>query len=138
LGKKADSVAEWVQLARQNELVCTQLLANQQTVPAAFNSAGLACECILKAAIMRKFGFNQWPDRKVRPDLYVHDLLTLAKILGFAPKPVDAVAPYWAVMTQWEMTQRYEVVTPQVSQQICGAAFKPKVGVLEWISQNYL
>ena len=126
-------------LANQHRVGAELLLANASTRTLAFHSAGFACECALKAAIMRKERLNQWPNRHSRPELHVHDLKRLAKIVGMIIKPSDEVAPAWSVIVQWQRKHMYHADLNEIAaQQLFDAAFDHEKGVISWIVQNFL
>ena len=47
-------------------------------------AAGFAMEFAIKATIMKLNGYNAWPSRELRPDLYQHDLRTLLRASGLS------------------------------------------------------
>jgi hypothetical protein len=130
-GGVANSVDEWKQLADQQEAAALALLNGSQYGPLPWSLAGFAIECALKGAIMKKFGFN--------PDLYVHDLQCLAKILGMTISASDATAPSWSLVINWRREHMYNPNLPAIyTQQLCVAALDPTKGVKAWIYQNFL
>lgn len=137
-GQQANSVEEWLRLvehARRQAEFCLQF---PEMASAAWSHCGFACECVLKAAIMDKERFNSWPSRDARRDLYSHNLLDLAKILGWKPTPQDAVGPAWGVVVNWRREHMY---TPDMSlivaQDLYEATFGQE-GVVTWIRQHFL
>lgn len=107
----------------------------------AWFNTGLSVECCLKAAIMRKEGFNRWPDRDSAPGLWTHDLRDLFKRLGIDPLALDsknAVAPSLKTVLEWRREHGYSVGRTQIkfANAICEAAFGEN-GVIEWIARQY-
>lgn len=126
-------------LAAQYEKSALRLLADPETKQQAFHLAGFACECALKAAIMRRERLNRWPDRRSRSDLHVHDLRRLASVLGMVIVPSDAVAASWSVVLQWQRSYMYHPNLNDIAaEQLCQAAFDQQKGVVRWITQNFL
>ena len=81
------STDEWLTLARQDQQAAFRLANDAATAGRAWDHAGHAVECVLKAAIMARSGMNQWPPYDVRPELYTHDLSRLAIIAGIVIDP---------------------------------------------------
>jgi hypothetical protein len=131
----ADSVDEWLALARQHEAAARHLLdgpdASRATVP--FH-VGTSVECALKAVIMQREGLNRWPDRNT--DYWTHDLNKLRAKLRLVMDRADAVAPLWQVVITWNRGADY-VYAPKpmplkVAKSYIEAAYGPN-GVMEWV-----
>lgn len=102
----------------------------------------MALECCLKAAIMKKYGYNRWPALDERPDLWVHNLRDLAQKLGIEPKtfpPADPAAAAWRLALTWERQHGYNVnkLPSIVATQMYEAAFGAD-GVVEWLAKRFL
>ncbi|OBQ96026.1 hypothetical protein [Mesorhizobium sp. AA23] len=137
--READTVDGWVQLAEQARAVAEMAMQNAFTRNFAWAHAGFACECLIKAAIMKKERLNSWPTRSSRRELYSHDLKELASILGLNISPADLVAPAWSVVLQWRREHMYisDEMPLRVVADLMDAVFSDE-GVAKWISQNYL
>jgi HEPN domain-containing protein len=137
--KLANSVDEWLGLCRRYRGDAQQLVAARRSDGAWFN-AGLAVECCLKAAIMRKDGLNRWPGRDEAPDLWTHDLRDLFRKLGIDLDGLHRapVAPALKTVLDWRREHGYAVgkVPLKNAQSMCEAAFESD-GVVEWLASLY-
>ncbi len=135
----ADSVEGWIKLARLSRQMAEWAASSPETRNAAWSHAGFACECLFKAAIMRKERLNAWPSRDSRRDLYTHDLKALAKILGVKITGDDTIAPAWSVVLQWQREHMYiaQDMPSAVVDGLMEAMFSEE-GMARWIFQNFL
>lgn len=135
----ADSVEEWIRLAKRYRRSAELLVQDPLAAEVAWSNAGFACECILKAAIMANERLNSWPSIKDRRELYVHDLEKLAAILQLQIGPFHSVAPAWSVLVKWRRDHMYapgQLPLP-VIKSLLDAAFSER-GLEPWIFQSYL
>ena len=105
----ANSVDEWVAMARQHEASARQLVRPGAPVIARAHvlyHVGCSVEFALKALIMRREGLNRWPDRSAS-DYWTHDLNKLLRKLGIVIQPTDPVAPAWSVVVTWTRIADY-------------------------------
>lgn len=137
--EQADSVDEWLRLARSSRDAAYALVHVPSARNVAWTQAGFAVECILKAAIMANEGLNGFPSRKQRQELYDHDLVRLASVLGMQVSPTDDLAPYWHVVLQWRREHTYVVgdVPLKVVRELLDAVFSDD-GVVPWLCRSYL
>jgi len=68
----------WLEQALQDRQAA-RVLAAKALWAHAFHHAGFAIERALKYRIMRRHGWNAWPDRLRYRDLYTRDLILLAR-----------------------------------------------------------
>lgn len=87
MGENPLSIGDWLRLAAEKERAAKMLLSDPTVSRQAWMLAGEAAEFLIKAYIMRKDGLNGWPDRELRPDLYVHSLRKLVLVAA-----IDATA----------------------------------------------
>lgn len=80
------TVDGWLARMRDKEAVARAVVDDKKACREAWQAAGTGVEFTLKAVIMRKGGFNRWPDKESRPDLYVHDLRSLMASGGIDPR----------------------------------------------------
>lgn len=139
LDAQPQSPDEWLEIARRNELSARRLAGGRDTGSVAWNLAGHAVECVLKAVIMSSLGLNRWPSRGERPDIHSHDLQHLARIAGVVIAPSDEVAASWATVVSWKRGQSYNpMLMPRpVIRGMMEAAFGTR-GVVPWIRSSYL
>lgn len=138
-GETANSVGEWLDLYIRYRGDARTLLKNKRPSGAWFNT-GFSIECLLKAAIMQKTGWNRWPTRDQRPDLYTHDPRALTKELGITLSGLrkHAVGPSLKIVLQWERAHGYGTasVPEKFAEQMWDAAFGAE-GVAEWIASTF-
>lgn len=137
--EQANSVEQWIALARvyrANAFLVVDMPGMEQL---AWSSAGFACECLMKAAIMAKERLNSWPSRDSRRELHTHDLERLAAILGISIAPDDDVAAAWSVVTKWRRHHMYTAsgFPAPVARSLLSAAFGED-GLEQWLFQSYL
>lgn len=132
------SPEEWLRLAAQHELAAKTMCEDRKAAGMAYGHVGFGAECALKAYIMHKERFNQWPSKDSRPDLHTHNLRDLMDIAGIPRDPKGPLAPQWAVVLQWNRAQGYDPKpTPRkVARQMVEAAFGSD-GVVTWIRQQF-
>jgi HEPN domain-containing protein len=104
---------DWQSLAL-DELAAARTLAQARHWQPAYQHAGMAVECALKCAIMRKRGLNAWPDRSSARKLHVHDLRRLLLEAGLERQMLHEIAMVsplgqaWAIAQDWRNEARYE------------------------------
>lgn len=139
LGAQPDSIEGWCILARRNQASARALLAAKQPSQA-WNAAGFAVECALKAAVMKHHRHNRYPSREDRPDLYTHNLHGLLReaavdLRGLARDPI---APHFQTVLLWERSEGYNPTSMpmRVAEDMVTSACGPS-GVLQWLATRY-
>lgn len=105
---------------------------------------GYAIECALKACIAVQFRANEFPNKKIVNDSYVHDLDKLFKLSGLdiqfqtARNADSALEVNWAVVKDWSEQKRYDPLISQVeAQELYNAVGDVNSGVLTWIKTHW-
>ena len=100
----------------------------------AWNHAGFAVECAVKAAIMARLRLNVWPSRDHRAEFYTHNLHDLCKILGIQFNTRDPVAPKWQTVLLWGRSDSYYpgAMPIKVASDMIEAGCGPE-GVIPWL-----
>lgn len=135
----AETIEQWLALASLNCTAALTLLDAKQTV-SAWNHAGFAVECTLKAAIMRHQKFNRWPSKEHRPDLYSHNLTVLLTESGLTRQSLlrDPMASKLATVLQWGRTHSYypKAMPHRVAKDMYEAACGSN-GVNSWLRNRF-
>ncbi|MBN8892361.1 MAG: hypothetical protein J0H91_18925 [Rhodospirillales bacterium] len=103
----------WLDKALQ-ECVAARLMAGAKLWAQCFYHAGFALECALKYRIMVANGWNRWPERNERRELYSHNLTELATQAGIIDHLLAAIkdgAPLgqtWLIAKDWSNETRYD------------------------------
>jgi hypothetical protein len=103
---------DWEAAARQ-KLKAAIHLQQIRSLPEAYEQAGFAVECALKARIMRHERLNQWPSRERRRELYSHGLSFLLRASGLESRIVaetlnaSDIGVAWAMTKEWSVDARY-------------------------------
>ena len=133
------SVDDWIALGRRHRNGAYTLKKAQQ-YSLSWDHSGFAVECYLKAAIMRKFGMNRWPDKSERPDLWKHEPSELLKVLGvtFAGLGKSPIRFRLKTLLDWRRRHGYNPgsLPEKFAEQIYTDAFSSD-GVVEWIAQTF-
>lgn len=135
----ANSPDEWIALARRHERAACILAQHRTDASLAWDHAGFAVECALKACIMSKERLNRWPDRDEDPSLHDHRLVILARRLGVDMDHEPAVRVSWQVWKRWKRQHCYNphVMPRKVARGAVKAASETG-GVIPWLIENYL
>lgn len=131
--EEANSVDEWLQLAQRYRGDARLLLKNGRA-SGAWQSIGFSVEFVVKAAVMKRAGYNRWP-----PELRIHDLDRLMGELGVDVRGMvgHPVGPKLKVVLGWRRRHGYTGSMPErFAQQIWDAAYGDD-GVVEWLATNY-
>jgi len=134
----AITAQDWLEKALQERLAA-QTLANAALWAQAFCHAGFAIECALKHLIMRRHGWNAWPDRARVREIYTHDLIFLAQEAGIAAQldreleQRSEVAVAWLIVKDWKNDLRYDPLPfPELRARDMVAALDER-GLLAWL-----
>lgn len=80
----------------------------------AYHHAGSAIERTLKYFIMRRYGWNAWPEPTRNRAVYSHDLVFLAQEAGLAEHLAldfdrrSTISQAWLVAKDWKNERRYD------------------------------
>jgi hypothetical protein len=105
----------------------------------AFHHAGFAVERALKYRIMRRHGWNAWPERAENRAVYSHDLIFLADEAGLAAALLDevnrqtAVGRGWLIAKDWKNEQRYDPMPFPEERARDMVAMLDDGGLLSWL-----
>jgi hypothetical protein len=136
---QADTVEDWLRLARRQEAAARALLDKKLTADA-WGHAGFGVECTLKAAIIKHQRFNRWPSRSLRADLHTHNLFYLMQEAGIQSADLhnDPIAPKWQTVLLWRRGDAYDpaAMPVKVAQDMLDAAYGSD-GVVAWICRRF-
>lgn len=106
----------------------------------AYYLAGYAVECALKACIAKLTKADDFPEKDAAK-YYTHKIEELAKLAGIlAAIKAEGLANstfrnFWATITDWSETSRYERKSKDHAEELFGAITDPTNGVLPWIQR---
>ncbi len=130
---------DWEKLAR-DKLSAARRLHQTRHLTEAYEQAGYAVECALKARIMRHERLNQWPSRQRRRDLYTHDLALLLTMAGLEDRVLAAMADgsdigvAWSIVKEWSVDVRYtRAMRPKLARDMVWAVSSSGAGLVSWI-----
>lgn len=139
IDKTPQSVDDWLALGARHKRG-SYVLKSKKEFSLSWDHTGFAVECYLKAAIMRKNGWNRWPDASERKDLWSHEPTALLKELGvtFEGLGKHPVRPHLKTILDWKRKHGYnpEAMPEKYAEQIYAAAFYSN-GVVEWIVKTF-
>lgn len=112
-------------------------------VDGAYDLAGYAVECALKACIARRTREHDFPEKDSRK-WFIHDLEDL---IGFARLKVEldeardanqALKTNWTIVRNWSEESRYETGKGvQETKDLLRAIEDPEGGILPWLRQRW-
>lgn len=103
-----------------------------------FHLTGLAIECALKACIAKAIKRHEFPDKHLAGKAFDHNLENLLTLANLNVKSESqGVQTNWAVIKDWKVESRYEVIGSQKAEAMYKAAVARKYGVLKWIRQHW-
>jgi len=109
----------------------------------AYYLAGYAVECALKACIAKRYGAEEWPEKKFVTDCHTHDILTLVKLAGLEVARAADVATNpnfstnWKIVKDWGEQSRYERHSLAKVQRLYEAITHATDGVLPWVRARW-
>jgi HEPN domain-containing protein len=109
----------------------------------AYHLAGLAVECAFKACIARKTRRHDFPDKYFANQVHTHDFKTLVQAAGLQAtfdrdlKANATLNRNWAVVKDWSVESRYNVVGKLKSEDFYKALTARPDGVMKWIRQHW-
>lgn len=137
---------DWLRTAERHLQDARTLKTRGGSSEAVFHYAGLAVECALKAVIMKRERWNQWPSRAREPKLHKHDLKRLLKRAGLngemeAEKRLGTdLAANWGVVIRWDNNRpRYPhgAMPSRVATDMFRAVAHHRDGVFTWLQQIF-
>ncbi len=135
---QAHSVEEWIALAHRHR-GDAYAARKSKRYSACCTSTGLSIECLVKAAIVKKFRWNRFPSKQERPSLYSHDIGLLIQQLDVDLRHINqAFGPKIATMTALVRNARYDPkpMPERFVSDIFDAAFG-RYGVMEWLTKTF-
>ena len=108
----------------------------------AYNLAGYAVECALKACIAKRTREHDFPEKDSK-EYYIHDL---EKLLGFAKLKDDfyqalranpAMNANWIITKNWAETSRYQTKTVADATELLNAIEEQTGGLLTWVRKRW-
>lgn len=126
----------WRRLAKQKRAAALAMVNDRRHCREAWSAAGHAVEFSLKAVIMRRNRFNEWPDARSRPDLNVHNLRSLMELAGIdrtsIPRHLRAKVK---TVLDWERAHDYNAgpMSRRQARTMVDAAFGDD-GVIAWLA----
>jgi len=132
-----------LQALARSKLDDAKLLLRRQRHSSAYYLAGYAIEFTLKAAIARQIERHVLPDPTFLRNVYQHNLtklIGLAKLgieLETARKANARLDANWAIVSDWNVESRYELIDPVRSVAMVKAVGEPSSGVFQWVQQHW-
>lgn len=122
----------------------SKILFENQAYQGSFYLCGYAIECALKACIAKSFRENEFPNKKLVNDSYVHDLNQLLKLSNLSMqfqldvKSDPKLDIHWAVVKDWSEKFRYDSSVERVSaEDLIRAVSDEQSGILPWIKKHW-
>jgi HEPN domain-containing protein len=126
-----------------SRLADAKLLLRRRRDSSAYYLAGYAVEFALKAVIAYRIERHVLPEPSFFREVYHHDLERLvgvAKLRAELDAARRANARFdrsWAVVSEWSVESRYELVDHRRSTLMVRAVGAPSAGVLAWVQQYW-
>ena len=106
----------------------------------AYHSGGVALECMLKAKIAKSIQAEEFPDRKLAQEAWLHDptkLLKLADLERFMDAATPEIQTNWTTVKDWTIDSRYNLhVSPRTVTAFLGALDDLTDGILPWLRSH--
>lgn len=133
------SVDDWLSLAERHRKGAYILKKGKQYA-LSWEHTGFAVECYIKAAIMKKNGWNRWPSYSDRPDVWTHEPMLLLKVLGVTIEGLSGHPVRFRLKTVLDWRRRHgynpNAMPEKFADQIYRDAFDSD-GVVEWIGKTF-
>jgi HEPN domain-containing protein len=132
-----------LQLLARSKLGDAKFLLRHRRHSSAYYLAGYAVEFALKAAIARQMERHVLPDPKLVREVYQHDL---DKLLGLARLRIELdkdrktnarLNANWAIVSDWSVESRYEVIDRVRSLAMVKAVSESSFGVFQWVQRHW-
>jgi hypothetical protein len=138
----ASTADEWATLSTEKLRSADHLIKIRER-QLAYDHLGYAVECAIKSLIMRRKGFNRWPDREDAPQLHVHGLNVLMKQTGIFQnfcrlrRRNERFRHYWLVVKDWAPS-RYTTQAPSAKliQDMKQAITDTDNGIITWLNRQ--
>ncbi|MBX6425400.1 MAG: HEPN domain-containing protein [Variibacter sp.] len=103
---------------------------------------GYGIELALKACIARHIVAETIPDRAILNNVLTHDIAKLSALAGLSELLRERRADRefdlrWAVVAEWLVESRYELVDSVTAAAMQDAVEHPQHGVLKWLRQHW-
>lgn len=109
----------------------------------AYYLAGYAIEFALKAVIARQMEHHVLPDPKFIREVYHHDLDKLVGLSRLRPaldsdrKSNARLNANWAIVSDWKVESRYELIDRVRSRAMVKAVGGPSTGIFQWVQHHW-
>lgn len=121
-----------------------KILFDNKAYQGAFYLCGYSIECAFKACIAKSFNANEFPNKKLVNDAYVHNLDTLSKLSNLSlylktdmQKDPD-LEVNWSIVKDWSESFRYKFLIEKIAaQQLIEAVENGQSGILQWIKKHW-
>ena len=121
-----------------------KVLFENELFQGAFYLCGYSIECALKACIAKSFRENEFPNKKLVNDSYVHDLNQLLKLSNLSIKfKTDAESDakldiHLALVKDWSEQFRYKPTIEKIrAEELIKAVSDDQSGILQWIKKHW-
>ena len=122
----------------------SKILFENESYQGAFYLCGYSIECALKACIAKSFKENEFPNKKLVNDSYVHDLNQLLKLSNLSiqfqldVKSDPNLDIHWAVVKDWSEQFRYDPSIEKIrAEDLIKAVSDEQSGILPWIKRHW-
>jgi hypothetical protein len=119
-----------------------KLLLRANAPDGAYDLAGYAVECALKACISKQTLRHDFPDLKLARDSYTHNAKALVLVAGLK-SPFEEVmrqsefASRWEIVIQWSEESRYSSHSQREALDLIDAIENRRHGILQWLKKHY-
>lgn len=132
--------SEFEKLSEFN-LADAELLLERERFTSAYQLAGFAAECALKAIVVKQFKENKLPDIFLVEKAYTHDLEQLMELAGLedslSKKRSDkGFNKKWAIVKNWNEEGRYTIINAEEARDYV-EALSGDDGVMAWIRSHW-
>ncbi|WP_394661128.1 DNA-binding protein [uncultured Acinetobacter sp.] len=125
-------------------LLEARILFDNNAYQGAYYLCGYSIECALKACIAKSFKANEFPNKKLVNDSYVHNLDQLLKLSNLHPIfQIDKTANpdleiNWGIVKDWSEAYRYDFQIDQIlAQELIDAVSNNQSGILQWVKRHW-
>ncbi|ENV03508.1 HEPN domain-containing protein [Acinetobacter sp. NIPH 817] len=122
----------------------SKTLFENELYQGAYYLCGYSIECALKACIAKSFKQNEFPNKRLVNDSYVHDLNQLLKLANLSiqfesdSRTDSQLEINWAIVKDWSEQFRYDPSIEKVSaEELINAVSDQQSGILPWIKKHW-